>query len=251
MITIDLRGGLGNQLFQMCAGKSISISSNKEFYIDVLSTPWIPHSSKNYLDSIFKNFKPFFKKVDTNVIVKYDCLDNYNQEFIQKLTKISEPIKLHGWFQDYKITDVVYDEFRSLLWFDKERLDAKYPNISSTVFLHVRGGDYLTTDIFLDLREYYKKSVSLFPGKKISVFTNDINHAKQFLKDFEYDIINENEEDSLYLMSKCEGGICANSTFSWWGAYLNKNRKIVIPSKWSTKTKWHDETFYVPTWIII
>jgi hypothetical protein len=76
-------------------------------------------------------------------------------------------------------------------------------------------------------------------------------YAKQFLNGFDYDLINENEEDSLYLMSMCEGGICANSTFSGWGGYLNKCRKIVLPSRWSQKRYWHDETYHVPGWIVI
>ena len=251
MITVDLRGGLGNQLFQLCAGKAIANKTNKEFYIDKLKSPWIPHSSKNYFESIFKNCKILFKQPCATTIVTYNCLQVFDETFIEKVKNISEPITLHGWFQDYKIIDEIYDEFINLLWFDTETLDQKYPNISSTIFLHIRGGDYLTTDLLVDLREYYKQAVRLFPGKRFSVFTNDVPYAKTFLKDFEYDILDENEEDSLYLMSKCEGGICANSTFSWWGGYLNKHRKIVIPSKWSTKQTWHDETFYVPNWVTL
>ncbi len=249
MITVRLNGGLGNQLFQLCAAKSISKDTNKEFYINSLNTPSITHSTKNYYEGIFKNFIKFFQNKSSDYHY-YDCLANYPQ-FFENVKNSNQAVLLGGYFQDYRITDVVYDEFINLLWFDKERLDSKYPNISSTIFFHIRGGDYLTTDLLLDLRDYYKQAILLFPGKKFSVFTNDIPYAKQFLTDFDYDIINENEEDSLYLMSKCEGGICANSTFSWWGGYLNKHRKIVIPSKWSQKYYWHDKTYHVPNWITI
>jgi hypothetical protein len=249
MISVRLKGGLGNQLFQLSAAKSISKDTNKEFYINSLTTPTITHSSTNYYQSIFKKFTPFFKNKGSSYEY-FDCMANYTV-FFERVKNSTEPVLLGGDFQDYRISDVVYDEFKELLWFDEERLNKKYPNISSTIFLHIRGGDYLTTDLLLDLRDYYKKAISLFPGKKFSVFTNDIHFSRNYLDDFDYEIVRENDEDSLYLMSQCEGGICANSTFSWWGGYLNKNRKITWPRKFSQKTHWHDNTYHVPGWIII
>jgi hypothetical protein len=62
------------------------------------------------------------------------------------------------------------------------------------------------------------------------IFTNDIPYTKEYFPDIP--IITESEIDCLYLMSKAKSCICANSSFSWWGAYLNPNRPIYMPSKW-------------------
>jgi hypothetical protein len=99
------------------------------------------------------------------------------------------------------------------------------------------------------LVEYYIKAIDSFPkGTVFSVFTNDIQYAHTIvnLNDIDHTIINENEVDSIYLMSKCKGGICANSSFSWWGARLNPNRKLILPSEWFKDTNFYTAGFYFP-----
>jgi hypothetical protein len=67
-------------------------------------------------------------------------------------------------------------------------------------------------------------------GEKFVVFTNDIPYARSLFPTTP--IIEESEVDTLLLMSRAKGCICANSSFSWWGAYLNPGRPIYFPSKW-------------------
>jgi len=65
------------------------------------------------------------------------------------------------------------------------------------------------------------------------------------LNSISYSFVFESEVDSLYLMSQCgAGGICANSSYSWWGAYLNPNRMIVMPSKWYTDSRYSDGYYF-------
>jgi glycosyl transferase family 25 len=104
------------------------------------------------------------------------------------------------------------------------------------------------------LAEYYARAVDSFPkGTVFSVFTNDLNYARTVIKleDINHTIINENEVDSMYLMSKCNGGICANSSFSWWGARLNPNRKLILPSRWVNDPTFYNTGFYFPEATIV
>ena len=136
-----------------------------------------------------------------------------------------------GYFQNYKYIDPVKDEFLKMLSFNISVL-SKYPNLQNSIFLHIRGGDYLIYDVHnVNLSNYYSKCLEQCTDP-IVVFTNDANYANKILSGKQYTIINESDIDSLYLMSQCKGGICANSSFSWWGAYLNTNRKLFLPSKW-------------------
>jgi hypothetical protein len=85
------------------------------------------------------------------------------------------------------------------------------------------------------------------------VFTNDLNYAmsQPVLSKIKYTVINEPEIESMYLMSQCKGGICANSTFSWWGGFLNKHRKITLPSKWFVNAPAIVGDLYVPHWTVV
>ena len=224
MLTIQLQGGLGNQLFQLAFLEYASAVSGKEWYISNVSSPATNHSSENYYETIFKNWKQFFDKRD-----------------------ITQDEVLLGYFQDYKFTETVKDTFISRLSFNETILE-KYPDISKKVFIHIRGGDYKNNSFHdVGLTNYYKKCIEECSGSEFIVFTNDIPYAKQF---GDYPIIEENEVDTLFLMSKCSGCICANSSFSWWGAYLNPKRRIFIPSKWVNGV-FHHETYRVPGWIVI
>jgi hypothetical protein len=139
----------------------------------------------------------------------------------------------HGYFQNFLYTDNIRDTFIPKLVFDTQIL-SKYPDIQNKFFIHVRGGDYLERgkEIHnINLTSYYNKCLELCPNEEFIVFTNDKEYTNKIFGN-KFPIIDESEVDSLYLMSQCKGGICANSSFSWWGAYLNPNRPIYMPSKW-------------------
>jgi hypothetical protein len=101
----------------------------------------------------------------------------------------------------------------------------------------------------VNLDTYYGRAIAKFPGASFVIFTNDepFLMARPWLEGLDYTIIRENELDTLVLMSKCAGAICANSTFSWWGAWLNRNRTIVFPSRWVNASSKHKyEGLYFP-----
>lgn len=224
MITTHLSGGLGNQLFQLAALDTISKQTNRIPYFTSLVTTKTHHSSKNYFDSIFSNWK------STLVLnLPAEQVEETSYEFKKWKLEKSKPVILCGYFQNYKY---VSSEFESKLSFPE---CLELPG----AFLHIRGGDYVNHSLHdVNLQEYYNRAIQHFPsGTKFYVFTNDKEYAMSLniLEKIEYEFIEEPDELlALALMKNCKlGGICANSTFSWWGAYLNrKNRILVIPSKW-------------------
>jgi hypothetical protein len=225
MISVHLNGGLGNQLFQLATIHHLGKKHNKVACVDTLIGP-PNHSSRNYFDGIFSKWKDTFASKNFQAIFEQKDLEYYRYD-------LPENPKLFGYFQNWKHVD---DDFKDTLQFNRDIL-SKYPNIADSVFLHVRGGDYLHEDclskFYIDLSNYYKNAVKHFPeGTHFSVFTNDLPFAERYLKDFSYSVIQENDEESLFLMTQCSGGICANSNFSWMGAFLNNHRKLILPSQW-------------------
>lgn len=118
------------------------------------------------------------------------------------------------------------------------------------VSLHIRRGDYKDTDFYVDLTEtdYYQKAVAMFPNDKFLVFYKDRQDPlvdekdKAWLKGYLDTLIpgryevweGGTETDDLNAMASCKSNIMANSSFSWWAAYLNPNVKktVVCPAKW-------------------
>ena len=109
---------------------------------------------------------------------------------------------------------------------------------SNSVSIHVRRGDYVKIGCLLTTEDYYMKAIEIIREKvnnpKFYIFSNDHNYCRKlFDSKINYEIVEGNEgKDSfrdMQLMSNCKHNIIANSTFSFWGAYLNKNpQKIVI-----------------------
>jgi hypothetical protein len=226
MITIGIRGGLGNQLFQLAALDSIANQTNRTEYLEVDKTPPTHHSDQDY-------FKTIFSKWDT---IPRHTLSARSYDFTisgYRYTQFSfeEPnVRLEGYFQNYQY---IRDEFLEKLHFPA------VPTLDGA-FLHIRGGDYRIPGKEIHqvpLENYYRNAIKLFPvGTCFYIFTNEKSYAslQPFLRDIPYVFVSEdNEVRALALMKNCtRGGICANSTFSWWGAYLNReNRTLVLPSK--------------------
>jgi hypothetical protein len=157
---------------------------------------------------------------------------------------------LFGYFQRY---DFVPTRFRDMLTLPVVDDTA----VRDTCFLHIRGGDYVGHGLH-DVKpaEYYRKSIAHMKSlgiTKFSIFTNDKAYAasQEFLKDIDHHFVDAPELESLVLMSKCRAGITANSTFSWWGAYLNPDRPICMPSKWFTDREYDISGYFFPGVFII
>jgi hypothetical protein len=140
-----------------------------------------------------------------------------------------------------------------------------------TVSIHVRRGDYLLPQYsFCNLdSDYYIKAIvdNFMPIEDYNfiVFSNDIDYVKEvFIGDNIWfvdpiggeKICTDSEKEDLALLSLCDHHIIANSSYSWWGAYLSKNpsKKVICPTNWlnsSHQSSWINGNFYPPTWINI
>lgn len=231
-LTPTLYGGLGNQLFQLAAAERIAKQTQRTLCIDRLQNSSV-HSNISYFETIFKSYKKYVSNVPS--IKVYE--ENWQQH------SSAPHLKLDGYFQNWRY---ISDSFCSSLTFSDECL-SRHPNINQSVFIHIRGGDYVNHPIHdIKLDSYYQKAISMFPeNTRFSVFTNDVPYAKSkpFLQSVSHSFVEENEIDSLFLMSKCLGGICANSSFSWWGAFLNPNRRLLFPNKWTTDTAYDTDRY--------
>ena len=229
MFSVKLDGGLGNQLFQLAFLMYISKTSGKSYFIQNLDSPSTVHSREQYFESILKQWKRDY----ANNLIDSTISENATFKNLDRTSTIGSVkgnLCFIGYFQKWDYVEPIKKEFFAKLSFD-EMILAKYPNISKKFFIPVRGGDYVN-HYFHDvgLKNYYAKCLELCKGEEFVIFTNDVQYAKKIMPG--YEIIQESEVDTLLLMSKCKGCICANSSFSWWGAYLNSNRPIYFPNKW-------------------
>jgi hypothetical protein len=226
MLTVHLQGGLGNQLFQLGFLDYVHHKTGRQIYLSDLKSPKTVHSSEQYFETIFKEWKSIYKHTAASYIHEHPKM------IFQDWGIYPGNTCYVGYFQRYEYLEPIKESFIKKLHFNKTILE-KYPGLDKKTFIHVRGGDYKGNSLHeLDLSSYYKKCMEETPLKDFVIFTNDIPYARK--KFPEIPIIEESEVDSLYLMSQCGAAICANSSFSWWGAYLNSNRPIFMPSKWYT-----------------
>lgn len=160
------------------------------------------------------------------------------------LSAMAKKMKTDRYFQDPK-------------WFEKAEEEVKYLYRLgivpvNKVAIHVRRGDYVNHPLYVDLTKtgYYTKALKEFEGYDFLIFSDDIPWAKKYfssLKNKTYCEV-ENPVAALNLMAGCLGIIMANSTFSWWAAYLSEGTRVIAPSQWfsdGTRIK------YDKSWTII
>jgi hypothetical protein len=108
------------------------------------------------------------------------------------------------------------------------------------VSIHVRRGDYVRNPFYVDLSktDYYATAIAMFPNDKFLVFSDDIEWCKEYFEGDMFEFAEDNDEvGDLNMMAGCKHNIIANSSFSWWAAWLNPNpRKLVIAPK-----AWHPD----------
>ena len=237
LVSNKLMGGLGNMLFQISAAFAISLRDDNEFICDI-SDMMIPHKPySQYSDNIFRKIK--FSNIDVNYRLVDEKRFNFNE-----IPYYNENIKLNGYFQSEKYFINYRKEILNLFQIDQTTelyLNEKYQEVlnQNTCSIHVRRGDYLSLPNHHPVQniDYYTRACDIIGNEKTYlIFSDDIEWCKlnfDFLENKIFVTDNTDFQD-LYLMSKCDDNIIANSTFSWWGAWLNQNinKKVISPKIW-------------------
>ena len=276
MIISKISGGLGNQMFQYAIAKSITHQTNDSLKLDISFYPQQTLrkyelnlfnieediASNNEIQKLAGDENIWFR-IKRKLGINPERPKSYFSEkettaFDKKVFEYENNIYLDGYWQNEKYFRNIRAELLKgfTLKDDISHAAKKYlDDIENTasVSLHVRRGDYVqnthTNSVhgICDL-EYYQKAIA-YISKNIDsptfyIFSDDINWCKdnfEFLENKVYIDDTKSAFDDFELMKSCRHNIIANSTFSWWGAWLNRNKdKIVIsPAIWWSKRKSH------------
>lgn len=241
MIYLDLEGRLGNVLFEIAAGASLAKRMNVPFKALTGGS----EDMKKYLEPFRKTILRkivFSENFPSNVDVYKEISFSYNPLPEQ------ENMILKGYFQSEKYFDKAF--VRDLFQINPETKNyilQKYGHILQLkpVAIHVRRGDYLRLEFKYPVcrMSYFKKAISRFdPNACFLVVSDDIAWCKKHFKGSRFYFAENNSPlVDLYLQSMCAHNIMSNSSFSWWGAWLNPNpdKKVVYPNPWFGKiAKW-------------
>lgn len=265
MKIIKIKGGLGNQLFQYAYGRNLELSGEKV----VFDTSFF-NGAKAKIDTA-RNFKLYNYNIETKA-----KFSDKNHSLLNILDKVKRKMgfKHEEFYQSEKYflksVDAIRKEFTLKNPLTPKSTEWKEAIIKTenSVCLHIRRGDYVhdpKTKAFHGTCsvEYYKKAFGAVFKRvinkeiKIFVFSDDLAWAKEnlFFNFPTYYVSDPQIPDyeEIYLMSLCKNNIIANSTFSWWGAWLNQNsdKIVVAPKQWFVN-KTADELEILPkTWIQI
>jgi hypothetical protein len=248
MITSFLQGGVGNILYMVSAAYALAKENNDECAFDFVNGNFTQKPALVYRNNIFKQFM--------SIDLSKNVFTYYNEPYFHyKKIPYRNNILLYGYFQSEKYFKDYKNDLIKLLKDELiiNSLKEIYKNIlSNSISIHVRRGDYLKIQHYHPCPSinYYLDSIKLIDTKKdiknILIFSDDIQWCKENFKDERITFIEGQQDyEDLYLMSLCENNIIANSSFSWWGSYLNEdNNKIVIaPKIWfgeSANHNWKD-----------
>ncbi len=239
MLIPDFIGGLGNHMFQLGGVYSLAKQSGHTFGIQRYKMPPAMHSFVNYSETIFKKTHRYITR-NQPTLQYVEHRNTY--PYVNSLQTIpdSKTIYLEGYWQRSAILEPYRDEIVNLFHFDTDILSApQYDEINNSYFLHVRRGDYVNNpDYTMDLTHYYKTAISKYPAGSIAyIVSNDLRWCREWsvLDDVRHTFVQENDVNTLSVMKHCaHGGIAVNSTFSWWGLYLNTARPtLCLPSIWN------------------
>jgi len=259
MITCNLMGGLGNQIFQIFATISYAIKSRNNFKFLALAKLGEGSTTIRYTfwESFFSNLKPFLIKDLPIVLSIKENGFPFTELPIEKMK--DKDIIINGYFQSYKYFESNYSIICRLIGLDKmksdllNKLKLDKDDLENYISIHFRLGDYKKNPNFhpITTYEYYERSLNYikkcFPNINfnISYFCEEediedvllkIGKLKEKFPNYNFNRDNNVLEDweQMLLMSSLHHNIIANSSFSWWGAYFNSNSTKIVcfPSVW-------------------
>lgn len=290
MIKLILSGGLGNQMFEYAAGRALSIRKKCTLSIDLyLLNKKTKATIRDYELTVFNIDAPISESVINKIAVKVfgairskrlgyaliNKLGIFRDEkatyYDPKFELLSKETTLFGYFQNENYFKGISEQlridftFRSPLSDRNEKIRLKIEQ-NASVSIHIRRGDYTSIDSNLPTLEisYYNKAIEYITSQinnpYFFIFSDDIEWVKENLDlsnvDHEFIDWNKNEDSyiDMQLMSLCKHNIIANSSFSWWGAWLNNkpNKIVIAPQKWyKGDTGIYPDGFLPKEWIVL
>jgi hypothetical protein len=273
MIISEVIGGLGNQMFQYAAGWSLAEAKKTIFKLDISAYSYYSMHKGYELDRVFSLQSAFASAADLKQILGWQryslCRRVIKRPYFSSLRKtslllesgfaysdlrprVSDLAYISGYWQSEKYFLNYANEIREKFTFapildDANKKWAELIARKNSVSIHVRRGDFFhgknasyhgvcTVDYFASAIRYIKERVS---NVEFFIFSDDLNWAIRNINStmpchFIADNKGEKSFNDMRLMRLCKHNIIANSSFSWWGAWLNSNEsKIVIaPTNW-------------------
>ena len=269
-IIIRLDGGIGNQLFQWAFCKILSEINNAELYVDskysnLRQNPNFPRpilleqlgiKLPEYLDSFKRNsclLQGVLKHIHYNTKIVQEIDMRYNSNHLRIYR--SKKIHVEGFWQSPRYFDSKQNLIRS-------SIKLRDNELVNTIGLHVRRGDYIdfssNSKIYINLFEtgFYGRATEYmrnkYPKHKMKIFSDDIEWCKKHFDNRKFEFSsNENTIDDFLEFASCEHQVIANSTFSWWAAWLNpnKNKTVIAPKKWY-HNHWDESHLLLKEWIV-
>ncbi len=271
MLILEFKGGLGNQMFQYAFYKSLlfygknvkcKITNEDEHRLFKLNIfPKVNFECVNdlkYKELLYMHRnRNIMNKIINKLFVKTNhfyyhenerkCIDRTLYEF--------NDVILSGYFQNELYFKIVEDKIKDEFTFPygEEKLQELIASLDEkSVSIHIRRGDYLyKPEIYGDIctTDYYSKAIDHIERKikaNYIIFSDDIDWAKRNFNIHNAMYIEKDLFDSyndwydMYIMSKCHHNIIANSSFSWWGGWLNRHsdKIVVAPSYFDNRYKY-------------
>ena len=248
-------GRFANQMFQYAGLRGVAAHKGYDFKVP----PPTSYGRSDY--ALFECFEMGSVKPENFGLVDGGSIATGQFHFYQKFfDNCPDNVNLHDYFQTEKYFKNIEDTIRSDFTFKKEVVDTCKDFLSTLpeekIFMHVRRGDYVNhPDQHPALpMSYYEEAYKKFDNPTVLVFSDDIQWVKQqelfqgdnfLISEFDvrYDHLSDNIDGQgnslvpfydLYMMTQCNGAVIANSSMSWWGAWLQKNTTlpIVAPTPW-------------------
>lgn len=277
MVIVKLYGGLGNQMYQFAAGKSLARRLNTAVLLDL---EWFKHV-KNDPELTLRHYEldgfgilPPRMRAKDKLALKLNHPKVFKESFfgyLKEFEELSGNIILDGYWQSYKYFELYNKDIISEFKFPskpkpRNKKIIKDIKSSNSVLIHVRRGDYNTKrgKQFHGLlpMNYYNKAVADI-SKRVKqpmffIFSDEIEWCRQNF-DFKYptEFIDSNSSNTgpedMQMMSACKHMIIANSSFSWWAAWLNRNPDKIVyaPLAWFKGAGHIIDDRIPPSWIKI
>ena len=254
LVTVKMSGGLGNRLFQIMAGLGYAERSGREFvfYEDTMKN----NAHTDYAKTT-EMLLAFFPKVKVwrGALRWRDYTDVEGGVYAYNaIPDLSGSVRLSGYFQRFEYFPSGAREQFVVPKPKVVRFDSSGVDFSHAYFVHFRLGDYVDTKFDVGLSEYYTAAIreirDVDPDAFFLVFSDQV-------KKLQLDGYGLGERctvmpegvgtwESLWLMSRCHGAVCANSTFSWFGAFaVRGDGPIYMPARWNRESEGNP----VPPWV--